>query len=88
MIGRIEDINRISYGKNLLSFLLKAREMESDGPSKTIQEQADGSKPLYKKEQGARAGGQSDSNLQQALADFIALYAGCRREYLSATLAR
>ena len=87
VIGRIEDINRISYGKNLLSFLLRAREMESDGPSKTIQEQADGSKPLYKKEQGARGEGQADSDLQQALADFIALYAGCRREYLSATLA-
>ena len=73
----------ISYGKNLRSFLLKARAMESEGPTKTIQDQADGSKPLL----NSKSKIQNTFDLQAKLAEFIALYAERRREYLSATLA-
>ena len=75
----------ISYGKNLRSFLLKARAMESDGPTKTIQDQADGSKPLLNSK--SKIHNSNTFDLRAKLAEFIALYAERRREYLSATLA-
>ena len=65
----------ISYGKNLHSFLLKARAMESDGPGKSI----------YNSK--FKIQNSSTFDLQARLAEFIALYERCRKDYLSATLA-
>ena len=36
IMSQISDYSQISYGKNLYSFLLKARAMESDGPGKSV----------------------------------------------------
>ena len=65
----------ISYGKNLHSFLLKARAMESEGPGKSI----------YNSK--FKIQNSSTFDLQARLAEFIALYERCRKDYLSATLA-
>ena len=87
-----EEINRnplsfdgISYGKNLRKFLTEAREMKSDGPSATIQGQADGSKPLYKK--GQAAGKDQEESLKESLSALITRYTNRRRTYNSASLA-
>ncbi len=71
----IEDYTQISYGKNLHSFLLKARAMESEGPGKSI----------YNSK--FKIQNSSTFDLQARLAEFIALYERCRKDYLSATLA-
>ncbi len=71
----IEDYTQISYGKNLHSFLLKAREMESEGPGKSI----------YNSK--FKIQNSSTFDLQARLAEFIALYERCRKDYHSATLA-
>lgn len=65
----------ISYGKNLCSFLKKARAMESEGPGKSI----------YNSK--FKIQNSSTFDLQARLAEFIALYERCRKDYLSATLA-
>ena len=65
----------ISYGKNLHSFLKKARTMESEGPGKSI----------YNSK--FKIQNSSTFDLQARLAEFIALYERCRKDYLSATLA-
>ena len=65
----------ISYGKNLHSFLQKARAMESEGPGKSI----------YNSK--FKIQNSSTFDLQARLAEFIALYERCRKDYLSATLA-
>ena len=82
VMSLIEDYDQISYGRNLRSFLLKAREMESEGPSKTIEtiKFKDG------KGQGTRSKEQED-DVQGAYSRLLALYPNCRKEYLSATLA-
>ncbi|MBR1499098.1 MAG: UvrD-helicase domain-containing protein [Bacteroidaceae bacterium] len=89
VMQQIEDsplsFDGISYGKNLRKFLLEAREMKSDGPSDTIKGQANGSKPLYKKGQGAR--GKEQESLQESLAALLALYDDRRCTYNSASLA-
>ena len=75
----------ISYGKNLCSFLQKARTMESDGPGKSVYNSKF-------KSQNSKTKGQAiiqDSSifdLQARLAEFIAFYAERRKDYLSATL--
>ncbi len=71
----IEDYTQISYGKNLCSFLKKARAMESEGPGKSI----------YNSK--FKIQNSSTFDLQARLAEFIALYERCRKDYLSATLA-
>lgn len=75
VMNLIEDFSQISYGKNLQSFLIKARAMESDGPGKSVL--------------NSRFKVQSSStfDLQARLAEFTSLYEKCRKEYLSATLA-
>ncbi len=79
VMSQISDYSQISYGKNLYSFLLKAREMESEGPGKTIE-------TIRFKGQGARSKEQEVA-LQDAYSRLLALYPNCRKEYLSATLA-
>lgn len=80
--------DKINGGKNLSKFLLKAKGMESEGPSDTIKGQADGSKPLllaaYKNDSACIA---ASEPIREALSHFIALYSERRKEYLSATLA-
>ena len=73
MMSTIEDFDQISYGKYLFNFLIDAKAMKSEGPSKSVL------KAKYKKG--------DTSDLQARLAVFTALYERCRREYLSATLA-
>ena len=79
LINQIENcpngFDCISYGKNLHSFLLKARAMESEGPGKSI----------YNSK--FKIQNSSTFDLQARLAEFIALYERCRKDYLSATLA-
>ena len=86
VISQFGDFDGVSYGDRLLSFLLKARAMESEGPSATIQGQADGSKSLYKK-QHPKNGSAIEDELRTLLADFIQLYAEKCKDFLSATLA-
>ena len=91
VMRQIEDLpyafDGISYGKNLRKFLLEARAMKSDGPSATIQGQANGSKSLFKKEQGVAGNGPEGVRLQESLSALLALYANRRRTYNSASLA-
>jgi ATP-dependent exoDNAse (exonuclease V) beta subunit len=92
VIRQIEDspygFDGISYGKNLRSFLLKARAMESEGPTKTIQEQAEGSKELLNsKYRSLNPEGCLLKGVRGSLSELLALYAERRKEYLSATLA-
>ncbi len=75
VMSLIGDYSQISYGKNLYSFLLKAREMESDGPGKSV---------LNSKFKNQSS---NTFDLQARLAEFTSLYEQRRREYLSATLA-
>ena len=83
----IVSFDRINYGERLHKFLLKARVMESEGPSDTIKGQADGSKPLllaaYRKDPACIA---DSKPIQEALSHFIALYSKCQEDYFSATL--
>lgn len=78
---------KISYGERLHKFLLKARVMESEGPSDTIKGQADGSKPLlpaaYQKDPACIA---DSKPIQESLSHFLALYSKCQKDYFSATL--
>ncbi len=88
LIGNsIVSFDRINYGERLHKFLLKARVMESEGPSDTIKGQADGSKPLllaaYRKDPACIA---DSKPIQEALSHFIALYSKCQEDYFSATL--
>ncbi len=71
----IEDYTQISYGKNLCSFLKKARAMESDGPSDQI-------KSLKFKKPSPL-----ETEVKEAYARLLAIYDDCRCEYHSATLA-
>ncbi|MBQ8455554.1 MAG: UvrD-helicase domain-containing protein [Bacteroidaceae bacterium] len=75
IMSQISDYSQISYGKNLYSFLLKSRAMESDGPGKSV---------LNSKFKNQ---GSNTFDLQARLAEFTSLYKERRREYLSATLA-
>ena len=89
---RIEDspfgFDGISNGKNLRSFLQKARVMESDGPSATIQGQADGSKALLNSKYKIQSSEEFTLNeVRDALSHFLSLYTDRRKTYLSATLA-
>lgn len=78
----------VSYGKNLRSFLLKARAMESEGPTKTIQEQAEGNKELLNsKYRNLNPEEFPLKGVRGSLSELIALYDERRKEYLSATLA-
>lgn len=89
---QIEDspfgFDAISGGKNLRTFLRKARAMESEGPSATIQGQADGSKSLLVSKYKIRDSEEYTLNeVREALSQFLSLYADRRKTYLSATLA-
>ena len=70
----IEDFDIISYGKNLRSFLTKALTMESDGPTKTI-EQLKFKKPYAREDE-----------VKEAYARLLAVYPVCRSRHFSATL--
>ena len=78
----------ISNGKNLRNFLLDAREMKREGPSQTIQGQANGSKPLllaaHKKDPNCQAAAEA---LLPVLSAFLDLYSKCHKKYVSANLA-
>lgn len=94
VVGMIEScplgFDGISYGKNLRSFLMKAREMESDRPSKTIEEQAEGSKALFKKKSSLGKSlppEEGEEKIRTRLSHLLSLYSEQRRAYLSATLA-
>ena len=81
MMSTIEDFDQIAYGKNVRKFLMDAREMKSEGPTKTVEAiKFKGSKALPQR-------GSGEGALQDAYSRFLALYERCRREYLSATLA-
>ena len=71
----IEDFGQISYGRNLESFLRKAEAMESEGPTKTV-EQIKFKKPCAK-----------EAEVQEAYARLLSIYPDCRRNYHSASLA-
>ena len=71
----VEDFGKVSYGRNIRSFLQKARQMESDGPTKTTGEIR------------FKAPCPREAEAREAYARLLSLYGGCRREYLSATLA-
>lgn len=86
VLSQINDFDQISYGKNLRSFLLKARAMESEGPSNTIQDQANGNKPIIKG-QGTKGKEQEECRLRELLSTLISIYPDRRKEWLSATLA-
>ena len=83
----IVSFDRINYGERLHKFLLKARVMESEGPSDTIKGQADGSKPLllaaYRKDPACIA---DSKPIQESLSHFLVLYSKCQKDYFSATL--
>ena len=78
VMGMIEDFSQISYGKNLHKFLMEAREMKSDGPTKTVESLKFKVKSLPSS---------NESEVQEAYARLLSLYADHRKEYLSATLA-
>ena len=75
VMSLIEDFSQINYGKNLRSFLQKARTLESEGPTKTVETIK--FKVPYSKE----------TEVQDAYSRLLALYPNRRKEYLSAMLA-
>ncbi len=75
MMSMIGDFGQISYGKYLFNFLIDAKAMTSEGPGKSI----------YNSK--FKIQNSSTFDLQARLAEFIALYERCRKDYLSATLA-
>jgi len=75
VMSLIDDFSQITYGKNIRSFLTKARTMESEGPTKTAE--AIKFKTYYAKE----------AEVQNAYSRLLALYPECLKEYHSATLA-
>ena len=75
VINQIDDFDQISYGKFLFNFLMDARAMKSEGPSKSVL------KAKYKDQK------RDSSDLQTRIAEFASLYADRRKTYLSATLA-
>ena len=88
VMSQIDDFDKISYGKNLRTFLLKAGTMESEGPSATIQAQADGSKPLL----SSKFKNQDSEEfhieaVRESLSRLISIYGDRRKEWISATLA-
>ena len=82
VMNLIDDYSQINYGKNLYKFLQKARTLESEGPTKTIE----AIKFKNGKGQGASSKQQEDA-VQDAYSRLLALYPNCRKDYLSATLA-
>ena len=82
VMSQIEDYSQIIYGKNLYNFLIKARKMESEGPTKTVEAikyRVNNSSPSEEAE--------GSQKLQDAYSRLLALYPKCREEYLSANLA-
>ena len=75
VMNTIDDFDQISYGKYLFNFLIDAKAMKSEGPSKSVL------KAKYKNQKG------DTSDLQARLAPFYALYAERRKEWLSTGLA-
>lgn len=74
VMNLIPDFSQISYGKNLLSFLLKTKVMESDGTTKTTE-------AIKFKTQPSNA-----TEIEEAYAQLLAIYPLRRKEYFSATL--
>ena len=77
VLGLIDDFGQISYGKNLYNFLIKARKMESEGPTKTVE-------AIKFKIQVPSS---QETKVQEAYSRFLSLYEERRKDYLSATLA-
>ena len=73
----IDDFDIISYGRNVRSFLAKARTMESEGPTKTVQAiKFKGKVPASQ-----------EAAVQEAYSRLLSIYPDRRKEYLSASLA-
>jgi len=77
VMNLIDDFDKISYGRNVRSFLAKARTMESEGPTKTVQ-------AIKFKAQGSSS---EESEVQEAYSRLLSIYADRRKEWLSAGLA-
>ncbi len=71
----IGDFSQINYGKNICSFLLKARALEAEGPTKTTM--------AIK----FKTNNPNEAEVKQAYSRLLDLYPSRRKEYLSATLA-
>ena len=85
--GSTVSFDKISRGDNIRKFLQKARAMESEGPSDTVEGQAKGEKPLllaaYKDRPDLTAAAET---LREALLSFLALYKKRYEEYISTGL--
>ena len=75
VMSSIDDFDKISYGKFLFNFLMDAKAMKSEGPSKSV---------LKAKHKDQK---EDTSDLQARIADFTSFYEKRRKEYLSASLA-
>ena len=85
--GSTVSFDKINRGDNIRKFLQKARAMESEGPSDTVEGQAKGEKPLllaaYKDRPDLTAAAET---LRDALLSFLALYKKRYEEYISTGL--
>ena len=75
--GLIDDFDCINYGRNVRSFLTKARTMESEGPTKTTQA------IKFK----AKVPAAQEAGVQEAYSRLLSIYPERREAHLSASLA-